>query len=358
MAKTNKLYLNIADELRFEIAEGIFEINTFLPSERELSAKYDVERLTVRRALKTLEDEGLVQKLPGKGTVVKHKPVIEAGQATPDKNLLFAIAAGDGEKMKQPYMANLFYRLEKLCFQEGFNLQYTQIGPRGSLADFSKTLGSVSGIIFYSKVDTRFVETAVNSKIPTLLVSNKVGKVPAIIYDNINGCYDAVSHLIDKGCKRIVFISGAESYLNSKQRLEGYKRALATGGIAYDDELVITGKWDFESGYDCIERLLEKGTAFDGIMGANDMMALGAIRALAKNGLNVPKDIKVVGFDNIESGEFSVPSLSTVAVDSMTVAWVAMTMLKLIMNGETLPESLMIPSQLIIRESSNDSDNE
>ncbi len=352
MDKRLVLYQSIADNLRTQIMEGAE--NTFLPSERELAAKYGVERLTIRRALKVLSDEGLVQRIRGKGTIV-NKPQMqqEPRHYSEDLNVLFALSAGDGEKIKQPYMANLFYRLEKLLFHDGFNLKYVQIGPKGNMLDFAKVLSSVSGVIFYSKVDLQYINLAIQYRVPTLLVSNVVPGVPAILYDNINGTYDAVSHLIDAGCKRVAFISGAEDYLNAQQRLEGYIRALATHGLPYDPDMVIGGRWDFESGRECTEELIGRGIRFDGIMAANDMIALGAMRALSSHSITVPGQVRVVGFDNIESGEFSTPSLSTVSVCSKTVAWTAMAVLKRLIDGDSMNEALMIPANLIIRESSS-----
>jgi len=352
MSGQNKRYVDIADQIRDEIVNSAE--NTFLPSERELAERFSAERLTVRRALKLLAEEGIISTIPGKGSLISpgvRPAAARVVKANGSSSILF-ILSGLGETMKQPFVANLYNRLDKLCYQQGYSLQYVNIGYGDSVQNMTKAMGEVSGVIFYSRIDMPFISAARELGVPMVLLSNKIEGLPGIVYDNINGCYDAVTHLIENGCRHIAFIGGPPEYLNSVQRLEGYRRSLAVHQMEYDERLVINGDWDFESGFACITRLIENDVAFDGVMASNDTMALGAMRALSQYKIRVPRDVKIVGFDNIESGVYSIPSLSSVSFSTKTVTWLAMTMLKSIMEGRPTADSLMLPTQLIVRESS------
>jgi LacI family transcriptional regulator len=349
------LYMDIAAKLREMVLEGD---HTFLPSERALSLRFGVERPTIRRALKLLADEGLVVAIPGKGSMIKPAaPQQHSVKPGAGNSILFVLPSGDGEKLKQAYIADLFYRLGELCSRDGYTLRHLQTGPENTSQDMKRLFSEAQGILFYSSVAPRYIEAARDQGVPTVLVANRFPGIPGILYDNINGSYDAVSHLIAPGCRRVAFLSGAAGYLNSGQRYEGYLRALAAHSIALDEGLLVSGRWDFESGFACVSKLIEQGLPFEGIFAANDAMALGALRALSQNKIRVPGEVKAVGFDNIEAAMYSTPSLSTVAVDAGAVAWAALAMLKSAMEGGTIG-SLMIPTRLIVRESSKASEGE
>jgi DNA-binding LacI/PurR family transcriptional regulator len=355
VARRNPLYYKIAEQIK-EIADLGTDYN-FLPSERDLSARLGVERMTVRRALGLLAEEGIIVSIPGRGSMVN--PVRERPPARlpAGKNILFVMSAVEGEKLRHDFVANLFYRLEKLCNQGGYNIQYLNIGIDNPAQDLDKLFGEAHGIILYSKIDKTFIEAATESRKPAILISNREEGVRSIVYDNVNGCYDAVAHLMEQGCRRIAFISGAEGFLNSSQRFEGYARALARGGdgVEYDERLIVCGRWDFLSGYECMARLIDEKIGFDGVLAANDAMALGAMRALSQHDIVVPQDVKIVGFDNTESGEYSVPSLSSVSVDARTIAWLAIEMLRHIIDGDAVFDEIVVPARLIVRESSTNS---
>lgn len=135
---------------------------------------------------------------------------------------------------------------------------------------------------------------------------------PLVATDNVESAKNIVQHLVDNGHTRIACISEPvrKSY---SSRLEGYKQALAQNGIQYDPKLVMQGDYRYESGYECAKQLLaEHPTA---IFACNDMMAYGVYKAVEENGLKIPDDISVVGFDDLMfSSTMSVP-LTTVRQD-------------------------------------------
>lgn len=129
--------------------------------------------------------------------------------------------------------------------------------------------------------------------------------------DNWQGAYDATQHLIALGHTRIGHISGDLRKLSGKARLEGYLAALEAAGIAFEPTWLCEGEFQEASGYLVTQALIEKA-GVTAIFAANDSTAIGAIKAIKEMGLNVPQDISVIGFDNIEVGNYLSPALTTV----------------------------------------------
>lgn len=129
--------------------------------------------------------------------------------------------------------------------------------------------------------------------------------------DNVQGCKEVVQHLIQLGHRRIACITGTERHVATHNRLQGYKEALSEAGIPLDDELIETGDFTEEGGYQAARRLLGRRPDVTAIFASNDLMAFGALHAARERGLNVPRDISVAGFDGITTFRYSTPQLTT-----------------------------------------------
>jgi len=122
----------------------------------------------------------------------------------------------------------------------------------------------------------------------------------------------ATDYLIGLGHRRIAMIAGAVGPPDAAQRLEGYKAALATARISFDRRLVVSGQYTESGGYAAMNALLDSGEKFTAVFAANDQSARGAMLALYRRGLQVPKDVSIVGFDDLPSSAFTIPPLTTV----------------------------------------------
>ncbi|MBO4667052.1 MAG: LacI family DNA-binding transcriptional regulator [Bacilli bacterium] len=168
-------------------------------------------------------------------------------------------------------------------------------------------------------------------KIPDNTIKELSGIMPVVLMDNnINGdnCYEIdvnneegvynlTKELIERGSKRIAYLYGSHASYHNMLRFKGYKKALIESGIN-PDEMVFFDADSFteEAGYETVKKALNSQKKdFDTLMCGNDELAIGAIKALQELGYNVPKDIKVTGFDNIDKGTLINPSLSTITVD-------------------------------------------
>ena len=164
--------------------------------------------------------------------------------------------------------------------------------------------------------------------------------------DNVLGGRRATQHIMKHGRKRILFLGGSDP--EAMQRFRGYGDALQEAGIRIDDELIGRVEFEAESAESAVDGLLLRKIPFDGIVAASDLIALGAIRALSRKGLSVPRDVSVVGYDNMLLSRLSTPTLSTVQQDIPKAGRMLVSKL-LEWNGHPRPE--LLSTELIIRES-------
>lgn len=172
----------------------------------------------------------------------------------------------------------------------------------------------VEGIIIFSgRLEDR--ELATYAKQVPIVVSGRSLTAPGIFslpVDDEQGAMLATRHLIELGHKRIAFIAGILDHPDAAERFKGYRRALASAGIAHDPKLVAPGDFHEEGGVDATLRLLNSGSKFTALFCVNDQTAYGACLALYRSGLSVPRDVSVVGFDDLHSSSYRVPPLTTV----------------------------------------------
>ncbi|MCB0506084.1 MAG: LacI family DNA-binding transcriptional regulator [Cyclobacteriaceae bacterium] len=134
-----------------------------------------------------------------------------------------------------------------------------------------------------------------------------------VVVDDYQGAFNAVEHLISKGCKKIVHLAGPENLEISKNRLNGYKDCLRKYQIEFDESLVVScPEGTYEESKRFTNILLNNIRAIDGVFGCNDMAALGAILAVKEKGIMIPDQIKIIGFSDWQLSNLIEPRLSTV----------------------------------------------
>lgn len=177
--------------------------------------------------------------------------------------------------------------------------------------------------------------------------------IPSVDIDNVRSAKTALNHLMAQGHRRIAMISNAAlAYTSSRQRLDGYRQALEQADLAYDEQLVQYGNFDEESGQAAMEALLaieERPTA---VFIASDMVAMGALWTIRDQGLRVPEEVAVVGFDDITAARFITPALTTIHIPTFGLGWSAAELLIRIIEQDT-PErtQVLLDTELVIRES-------
>lgn len=170
--------------------------------------------------------------------------------------------------------------------------------------------------------------------------------------DNVGDAQNAVSYLISKGHRQIACLDGDPRYVVSADRLQGYQEALTKHGLKVDLGLVEHCDFSVDGGYQATKRLLEDGRAFSAIFAVDDLIAIGAMRALKERGLIVGRDVAVVGFNNTALGAYVQPALTSVNVPIYELGQIAVKMLtSQIYGSDSLPDQCVLQAELVVRDS-------
>ena len=179
---------------------------------------------------------------------------------------------------------------------------------------------------------------------------------PDLVYvdvDNIKGAKTAVNHLISLGHQKIAYI-GKPALTSSYDRLIGYKEALIENNIPINDDYIkVTDSSSIQNGYDVVFQLLGTSIQPTAIFLANDIMALGAIKAIQEAGKNVPRDISIVGFDDILLSQFTFPALTTVRQPAFQKGVEAVRLLIDYLDYGADPKIKLLDTELIVRDSTS-----
>jgi DNA-binding LacI/PurR family transcriptional regulator len=211
------------------------------------------------------------------------------------------------------------------------------------------TTSRASGVIFLG-------QSAMHKELNRLTETNARfvvwgAKLPGQLYrsigsDNLAGGTRATAHLARLGRRRIAFVGGTDP--EAMQRRKGYQNALKQAGLAFDPALVCDVEFELESAEAAVSGLLKRKIDFDGVVGASDLIALGAIRALGRFGRIVPDDVSVVGYDDMLLSRLSTPALTTIRQDTREAG-------RLLVGSILDPHSHAgfdrLPTELIVRES-------
>lgn len=214
----------------------------------------------------------------------------------------------------------------------------------------------VDGIIFTSSsLRNKVTKEFMRMQIPVITVDREIEGLKTngkITVDNVNGAYNGVKYMIERGYRRILHLGGPLTSKPSLDRLEGYKKALEVAQIAFDPRLCHEGNYTSEWGYSGVSNAIDEKLDFDGIFCGNDMIAIGVIKALNERGLKVPQDIGVLGFDNIYMSTVVSPNLTTISQPNYQMGFKAAEMLiQIIMNPTSGVSEVELKTELIIRES-------
>jgi LacI family transcriptional regulator len=183
------------------------------------------------------------------------------------------------------------------------------------------------GILFLGGNSLNFIKDFGSIKIPCVLVSNDASGLPfenlsSVCTDDRQAARCAMDSLIAQGHRKFVIVGGDREVSDtSRLRYEGCLQSFRKHGIEYDEELDYRGvRFSYQDGYNATQQLIANERKFTALFAISDVMAIGAIRALHNNGLRVPRDVSVMGFDGLMLGSFLVPQLSTVIQSARKMA--------------------------------------
>ncbi len=256
-----------------------------------------------------------------------------------------------------PYFPALTEGIAEACNQHDYTLSLflfkTEEDERRLVPRLSQK-GLVDGLIIQAThLGDNFIPQLTKGNVPFLVVGRPMNAPEAsyIDVDNTGGGYDAVVHLINTGRKRIATITCALNTSVGIDRYAGYKKALSSYGIPLDEKLVVEGSFTEESGYLSAKTLLVQLP--DAIFVGSDTMALGAMRAIKEANLEVPKDIALVGFDDLPPALQLNPQLTTIRQPIRRFGAKAVeTLLDITQQTTGIPRHVILGTELIIRSSS------
>jgi LacI family transcriptional regulator len=222
-----------------------------------------------------------------------------------------------------------------------------------SYLDFCRERRLDGVVVMGIRLDDPYVHEVVESTLPSVvidlpLISQHCGYV---MTDNVNGARFAVRHLVQKGHRRIAMVNGHRMAAVSQDRLRGYKEALAQEGVPFDEQLVIEGDFTQKSGEAAMDIIHTQHPDVTAVFFASDLMAVGGLLYAREKGLDVPKDIAIIGFDNIDLTEFVMPPLSTIGQRRFEMGVSAAEMLIGMLENGQAPEGRMLAPELIVRQS-------
>jgi DNA-binding LacI/PurR family transcriptional regulator len=212
--------------------------------------------------------------------------------------------------------------------------------------------GPLDGVIVTAdNLDDPLVDGLLASTLPTVLIGHRRSDRSAsyVDIDHVQAADAVTSHLVATGRRRIGHISGRRGTVAGEDRIAGYRQAMARAGLATDG-LVVEGDFNRVSGATAAVELLERGV--DAIFCANDATAQGALDTIQASGLRVPDDVALAGFDDIEFAAQLDPPLTTIRAGvQQQGAEAAHTLLELLRHPEDGPRRVLLPTELVIRES-------
>jgi len=261
---------------------------------------------------------------------------LELARATCDRDANLIVLAGEalGADWKRPTPANRIY---ELGMGEALDALVVSAGT------LEKHVGSLELARFLGRF----------RPLPMCSVGVALPGIPSIVVDNGAGTREAVMHLIqDHGRRQIAFIAGPEANEESAHRYRGYLKALLDCRLAPDHRLVVSGDFREESGAAAVGVLLdERHVSFDAVVAANDHMALGAMEALQARGIPVPRQVAVVGFDDVMDGQFAARPLTTVRQPIAGLARRACDITLDLLQGKPPPGTAVLETELVTRRS-------
>ncbi|MEP6852120.1 MAG: LacI family DNA-binding transcriptional regulator [bacterium] len=287
-----------------------------------------------------------------------YRPNLPARQLRTGRSGLIALAVPE---IDVPYFAELAGKIVRAAERRGWTVLIDMTGgersrERRSAAGFPGDL--VDGTIASPLSMTAREVAAVSKGHPLVLLGEKLAHAGSshVGVDSVAAAADATRHLISLDRRRIAAIGAADEATGTAAlRLRGYQQAMAEAGRRPQSELIgAGGLYHREDGFRAMNAMLDGPVRPDAVFCFNDLLALGAIRALHCHGLDVPRDVAVVGFDDIEDGRYNTPSLTTIAPDKDALAEAAVRLLGLRMDGASGAgqSEIRAPHHLVVRESS------
>jgi len=259
--------------------------------------------------------------------------------------------------ISNPFAGEIIAGVEEFALAHGYSilLSTSHADPaREMRAVRSLHENRVDGILVNSsRVGRLYMPLLAEMKVPIVLINNEhPGEFThSVTIDNHRAGRDATSHLVELGHKRIGYVGNQFGLQADTERFSGYREVLDEADIGFDPELVAHGDGGPEAGMRAAARLLALPNPPTALFCYNDMEALGALRAARERGLNVPRDVSVVGLDDLYLSSYTDPPLTTVQQPKQEMGRLAAQILLELIAGKNLDSRVTLTGKLVVRNS-------
>ena len=359
------MYQQILSEIRARINSVEWPAGTQLPTESELENELQVSRVTIRQALSAAAAEGLVIRMPGKGTFVSGTPAVLAKS---ERFVGYVVP-----HLSSSFNVQILLGVESVLKEKGYRLIFCN--SEGKLSKEDQLLQSLedddmAGYIIqpvFSEKDDRVLAQIASDGGPVVLIDRDIPGIQtsSVMSDHFEGGRTIVRHLIDRGYRDIVYLARQPLQLPSiTERFHGYQMAMQDAGLLPRSPFVVGGP--IELGYlqddnspsieeraviDSIASYISSPERPEAIVAMNDLVAMLVFEAAKQAGIRIPEDMGLVGFDNLDCAVTY--SLTTVAQQSYEIgSEAARLLLQLVQGGKSAVQQIRLPTNLIIRGSS------
>lgn len=257
-----------------------------------------------------------------------------------------------------PYFAEIVRSVEDHCFGAGYTLILcnTDDEPHRQSAYLQAlTEKRIDGMIIISTGEGKDFQRMLHGlPIPMVLLDREIDEVNCDLVEtaHLQGGLMATEHLIGLGHRRIACLAGPANLNSSAQRIEGWRSALAKAGLAASPELLWHSDFTSQGGFNTMQAILASPLAPTAVFVCNDLMSIGALSAAHQAGTQIPQQMSLIGFDDIELAQFASPALTTIAQPKQRIGIAAVDMvLERIQGGRIQARQVILLPELIVRNS-------
>jgi LacI family transcriptional regulator len=327
---------------------------------REVAARAGVSVATVSHVINATHyvSPELTQRVHDAVKELDYHPNKVARALTRRANPLLALIVPD---ISNPYWSAVARSVQDVTDPHGYSvIVCSSDGLLEREVRFLQSLsGWISGLIFHPYHAThQHVTASIGQSVPVVILgefgddASLPGNWDRVTSNNEDTARMAVEHLIGLGHRRIGFIKGQEDAPSGLRRLNGYLGALQRNGLPVDEALTVSGDYTQSGGRAAMHQLLALAARPTAVFCANDLSALGAMGLVREQGLNVPADLSIVGFDDIDEAAQATPPLTTVRQSPREVGAVIAETLVERLHGRSTPVGIQLSGELIVRASS------
>ncbi|MFB0516090.1 MAG: substrate-binding domain-containing protein [Candidatus Neomarinimicrobiota bacterium] len=351
------LYRQILEDIEGQVSAGELKPGDKIFSQQELAERYGVSLITIKKALAELVNMGILFTRVGKGTFVAHAPKKADHSAYKSIGLVL-------RDLKNPFFSLIVQGVEEKASEIGYNLLLSSSSDReekeetqiAHLRDIG-VRGMIIASMGYHHQATSGILQLQKEKFPFVMVSYVQNEdISYIGTDHVYGAYIATEHLIELGYRCIGYINSEEGDTLGDLRKKGYVRALREHGHALNEDYVyqlpFEGVWNqYQAGYQVGLQFAARDDRPDAIFAYNDLCALGFEQAVLTQGLKVPDNVAIVGFDDIERNLYAPVPLSTVHPPTSMIGALAVETLVKMIGGDPGVTRTFLRPELVIRDS-------